>query len=241
MFLAKSKHSSKLANRQGDSATSAKSETATYPTTSTMDVSSAPTLINTAGSPRGDASNASAFRNWADWNVVSDSQPIHTYYQNLSPASPGATAPINEGQDVSAAMFLLLRTGEITSEVFSCPSTQPSNREYNAGANTVQNWASWSGNATSLAADLSYSYENPYPASQAAGGSTTSTVPAPRALDALFMVLRENDGGGARPFTCPSLNAQKWDYGSGGVLRPFRLETSITEVALPPGSPSTKP
>jgi hypothetical protein len=181
MLIAKSHHPPEQANRhgaagRGDSPSSATSETANYPTTSAMDVSSALTLINTGGSRPGDPSNASALRNWADWNVASDSQPIHTYSQNLSPASRGATAPINEGQDVSAAMFLLLRAGTITSEVFDCPSTQPTKWDYGAGANGDQNWTVWSSTTSTTLVNLSYSYENPYPASQRSVG-VSSTKP----------------------------------------------------------------
>jgi hypothetical protein len=181
MLLVKSHHPSDQANRQasagsGDLSSSAKSETATYPTTSAMDVSSALTLINTDGFRPGDPSNASALRNWADWNVASDSQPIHTYYQNLSPASRGAIDPVDERQDVSAAMFLLLRAGTSTSEVFSCPTTQPTKWDYGAGANGDQNWTVWSSTTSTTLVNLSYSYENPYPASQRSVG-VSSTKP----------------------------------------------------------------
>jgi prepilin-type N-terminal cleavage/methylation domain-containing protein/prepilin-type processing-associated H-X9-DG protein len=63
--------------------------------------------------------------------------------------------------DVSAALFLLLRTGEITPEVFTCPSSNAEKWDFGGGANTALNWSNW--NSTSgLQRNLSYSYQNPY-------------------------------------------------------------------------------
>ena len=61
--------------------------------------------------------------------------------------------------DVSAAMFLLLRTQDITSEVFTCPSSSAEKDTYGGGANSALNRA----NFTSIAKNLSYSLHNPYP------------------------------------------------------------------------------
>ncbi|MBC8106120.1 MAG: hypothetical protein H7Z14_05985 [Anaerolineae bacterium] len=63
--------------------------------------------------------------------------------------------------DVTAALQLLLRTQDITPEVFSCPTTQPTKWDFGGGANTALNWANWNsteGNTRSL----SYKYQNPY-------------------------------------------------------------------------------
>jgi hypothetical protein len=66
--------------------------------------------------------------------------------------------------DASAALSLLLRTPDITSEAFSCPTTQPSEWEWDfgGGANTAVNWSNWNSSAGVLK-NLSYSYQNPYP------------------------------------------------------------------------------
>ncbi len=68
--------------------------------------------------------------------------------------------------DVTSALFLLMRTQDITSEVFICPSTKQEKFDFGAGNNTAMNWTNWPGNK-GLAEHLSYSYQNPYP-SQAA-------------------------------------------------------------------------
>jgi prepilin-type processing-associated H-X9-DG protein len=60
--------------------------------------------------------------------------------------------------DVSAALFLLLRTQDITSEVFTCPSSDTERDTYGGGTNSAINRA----NFTDLKKNLSYSMHNPY-------------------------------------------------------------------------------
>jgi prepilin-type N-terminal cleavage/methylation domain-containing protein/prepilin-type processing-associated H-X9-DG protein len=93
--------------------------------------------------------------------------------------STGATSsdPFVQGtavtfNDVSAALFLLLRAGDITSEVFTCPSSNATKWDYGGGTNTAQNWCNWagetgSGGQSGLLTNESYSYEDPYPSSSA--------------------------------------------------------------------------
>src|SRR5205085_5450651 len=64
--------------------------------------------------------------------------------------------------DVSSAFFLLMRTQDITSEVFTCPSSNAEKWDFGGGANTALNWSNWNSTAGVLK-NLSYSYENPYP------------------------------------------------------------------------------
>jgi len=71
--------------------------------------------------------------------------------------------------DVSAALFLLMRTQEITSEVFTCPSSNAEKWDFGGGSNTALNWCNWNGTA-GLLKNLSYSYENPYPDTSAVSG-----------------------------------------------------------------------
>jgi len=70
------------------------------------------------------------------------------------PFGPGGPAP----NDVSAALFLLLRTQDITSEIFICPSSKQQKWDFGGGANTALNWSNFSNVKT----QLSYSYQNPY-------------------------------------------------------------------------------
>src|SRR5689334_10920395 len=78
--------------------------------------------------------------------------------------TPGSQAPWYN--DVSAALFLLLRTQEITAEVFICPSSNAEKWDFGGGSQTALNWTNWN----NVSRNLSYSYQNPYPDSQAVSG-----------------------------------------------------------------------
>jgi prepilin-type N-terminal cleavage/methylation domain-containing protein len=72
--------------------------------------------------------------------------------------------------DVSAAMYMILRTQDITSEVFTCPSSNAEPFNYDATGNRGNeptDWSNWVGNRA--VNNLSYSYQNPYPTSAAVG------------------------------------------------------------------------
>jgi prepilin-type processing-associated H-X9-DG protein len=78
--------------------------------------------------------------------------------------------------DVTAAMFLLLRTRDITPEVFVCPKTPQMKDDFGGGGKTVaqrSNFTDWSTNS-------SYSYANPYPnaAAEKAGYRLNSSLTA---------------------------------------------------------------
>jgi prepilin-type N-terminal cleavage/methylation domain-containing protein/prepilin-type processing-associated H-X9-DG protein len=68
------------------------------------------------------------------------------------------------GNDVSAALFMLLRTQDITSEVFTCPSSNSEKDIYEGGTNAPQTRSNFSGSKA-----LSYSYQNPYASASAIG------------------------------------------------------------------------
>jgi len=73
--------------------------------------------------------------------------------------------------DVTAAFYLLLRTQDITSEVFTCPSSNAEKWDFGGGSNTALNWSNWN-LSSSLPGyyqkHLSYSYQNPYADTNAA-------------------------------------------------------------------------
>jgi len=77
-----------------------------------------------------------------------------------------ATQPFDENgphpNDVTAALFLLLRTQEITPEVFTCPAANQDRWDFGGGSNTALKWSNWEG-ADGIKRHLSYSYQNPYP------------------------------------------------------------------------------
>jgi hypothetical protein len=76
-----------------------------------------------------------------------------------------AENPFGEGgpaaNDVTAAMFLLLRTQDVTSDVFVCPSTRARRWDY-GGATDAAHVSNWP-----RGRNLSYSYFNPYPGAAA--------------------------------------------------------------------------
>ncbi len=92
----------------------------------------------------------------------------------VAPWSPyGMTDPFNGGtftaggtkafnstcNNVPSSLFLLLRTEDITSAVFVCPSAGASADTYGGAANTALNQT----NFTNIQANLSYSYADPFP------------------------------------------------------------------------------
>jgi hypothetical protein len=90
-------------------------------------------------------------------------------FGNVAPPAPN---------DVTAALFLLLRTVKTTSDTFVCPSTGRRAWDYGGGQNAAQHWTNWKGHA-GIRDHLGYSYQNPYPSSAAravgfALGNTTS-------------------------------------------------------------------
>ena len=98
--------------------------------------------------------------------LVSGGQVTPTWGTGTTPAN-GLADPFlsNSGvsnNDVSAALFLLLRTQDITSEVFTCPSSNQEKWDFGGGSNTALNWNNWA-STTGISKNLSYSYQNPYP------------------------------------------------------------------------------
>ena len=61
--------------------------------------------------------------------------------------------------NVPAAMFLLIRTQDISPEVFICPSSEAVRDNFGGGSNSARSRSNFS----SLPTNLSYSYANPYP------------------------------------------------------------------------------
>ena len=86
------------------------------------------------------------------------------------PFAAGATvltAVVNNNlvNNVPQALFLLIRTEDITSSVFICPSANQTADQYGGGTNTALNQI----NFTNIQNNLSYCYANPYPDTGALG------------------------------------------------------------------------
>ncbi len=87
------------------------------------------------------------------WSHGSDAKPV--FGTGVAARDPFTGV---EPNDVTAAMFLLLRTQDITAEVFTCPSSNAEKDDFGGGRNAATN----RGNFTNLKKNLSYSLHNPY-------------------------------------------------------------------------------
>jgi prepilin-type N-terminal cleavage/methylation domain-containing protein/prepilin-type processing-associated H-X9-DG protein len=124
-----------------------------------------------------------------------------TWGSNGTAQDPFVSTPNTNGvpnwNDVSAALFLLLRTQEITAEVFVCPSSNGEKWDFGGGSNTALNWSNWNGwastNPGSIQRSLSYSYQDPYPDVNA----VSSGFKLNNSISAEFAVASDiNPGGG---------------------------------------------
>ena len=100
-------------------------------------------------------------------------------------ADPFAGGARPDAHDVTAALFLLLRNVEITSDAFVCPSTGRRGWDYGGAGNTAKHWTNWKGKA-GLRDHLDYSYQNPYPSRMAVatGFKLNNTISADFAVAA---------------------------------------------------------
>ena len=92
--------------------------------------------------------------------------PVDAKLANPLDANAGAAPKPN---DVTAALFLLIRTQDIGPANFVCPSTGQTGWNYGSTArqhNTARNWTNWPGDATQRD-HLSYSMQNPYASADA--------------------------------------------------------------------------
>jgi prepilin-type processing-associated H-X9-DG protein len=95
----------------------------------------------------------------------------------------GTAAP--DPNDVTATMFLLLRTQDLTADAFVCPSTDLEKDNFGGGPNTAINRMNFS----DVRKNLSYSIHNPYtkdgvvPADDKTYWTTSMSAPFPLAAD----------------------------------------------------------
>jgi hypothetical protein len=95
-----------------------------------------------------------------------------------------------EPNDVTAALYMLMRTQDITSVAFVCPSSLRMRWDFGGGANNALHWTNWPG-ADALRDHLSYSYQNPYPTEDAVAKGFKLN----NALPAEFAVLADLNPG----------------------------------------------
>jgi prepilin-type processing-associated H-X9-DG protein len=95
-----------------------------------------------------------------------------------------ATCP--QVNDVSAALYLLLRTEDITSAAFICPATGQRQYDYGGGENTALDRSNFPSGEV-----LSYSYADPYPSAVAVGRGFKMV----QGLDPTFVVAADMNPG----------------------------------------------
>ena len=83
--------------------------------------------------------------------------------QSLSNADPFSSIVGNRvsDNDVGACLFLLMRSGDLVPEVFTCPSANAEKWDFGGGINTAQNWTNFNG-LSGTKTNLAYSYQNPF-------------------------------------------------------------------------------
>ncbi|MBC7784000.1 MAG: DUF1559 domain-containing protein [Burkholderiales bacterium] len=106
--------------------------------------------------------------------------------------------------DVTAALFLVLRTQDITTDVFICPSSNAD--KYELDGNTIQFYTNWGPGTTaknSFGKALSYSYQNPY-AAQAAVANGFSFNDS---MSSDFALMSDINGGPTSKNGSPAITA----------------------------------
>jgi prepilin-type processing-associated H-X9-DG protein len=117
-------------------------------------------------------------------------------------ASPfGGTKGFVGVNNVTAAIFLLMRTQDVTPEVFICPSSPAVRDNFGGGSNSAQSRS----NFTKLPDNLSYSIANPYPDQSTADAGYRYTT-ASGAEFALGADINPGKQGGY-DVTAPNLNS----------------------------------
>ncbi|MGN6726335.1 MAG: DUF1559 family PulG-like putative transporter [Tepidisphaeraceae bacterium] len=106
-------------------------------------------------------------------NITIGSTGADAINGTVATANPFNTAGTNGGtayNDVTSALFLVLRTQDITTDVFICPSANQ-DRFVLASGTTIQYYTDWAPSTSTVGntiqKSLSYSYQNPYPSTGA--------------------------------------------------------------------------
>lgn len=137
-----------------------------------------------------------------------------------TPAQTTGTTTTIQFNDVSMALYLLLRTQDITSEVFTCPSSNAEKWDFGGASNTALNFSNWSNNTLgglgTTVRNLSYSYQNPYADTTAAQTFRLTDI-----LGAEFAIAAD-----INPGIAPSASDNVLYVGSNSSAREMRFANS---------------
>jgi prepilin-type N-terminal cleavage/methylation domain-containing protein len=113
-------------------------------------------------------SNPTAAATFVTWGSGASS-----YFASADTFASNGTTYTNGGSasntptfnDVTASFYLLIRSADLPSELFVCPSSNQEKWDYGGGANKPEGWTNW----RSHTSNLSYSFQNMYPSTAAIG------------------------------------------------------------------------
>jgi prepilin-type N-terminal cleavage/methylation domain-containing protein/prepilin-type processing-associated H-X9-DG protein len=118
--------------------------------------------------------------------------PAQTGWASANPFAAAGTNGGNDVNDVTAALFLTLRTQDITTDVFICPSSNAD--RYTLDGQSIQSYTNWEAGSSanrSIGKALSYSYQNPY----ASTGAVSNGFSFNDSMTADFAILADINPG----------------------------------------------
>ncbi len=120
--------------------------------------------------PRSVYNATSATANFVTWGsgATASFTSADTFARNSAGAftvTGASDANTPQFNDVTASFYLLIRTADMPSEVFTCPSSNQEKWDYDGGSNKAEYWTNWK----NLSQNLSYSFQHMYPSTAAVG------------------------------------------------------------------------
>lgn len=142
--------------------------------------------------PRSRYNAASAFPTWGSPYATNLTSAATVSATTSDPFGTSTASPTygNGENDVTAALYLLLRTQDLVPEVFVCPSSNQEKFDYGGGGASAASFTNWPG-SDSVRNNLSYSYQNPYPNANA----TSQGFKLNNSLTAEFAVMSDKNPG----------------------------------------------
>jgi prepilin-type processing-associated H-X9-DG protein len=132
-----------------------------------------------------------------------------TWGTGAAAANPFSSPDRPADNDVTAALFLLIRTQDITPAVFVCDGPGAGAPDtFGGGGGTAQTRS----NFTDWRRNLSYSFHNPYPVSDEAAPGADGKVPAPRADDLAIAADMNGGVGGDSDVTAVTERSSQIDF-----------------------------
>jgi prepilin-type N-terminal cleavage/methylation domain-containing protein/prepilin-type processing-associated H-X9-DG protein len=154
-------------------------------------ITTSPIVTPTWGTPYKDADLATA--------VATTSSDPFSPLPNAQATAASTYSP--DYNDVTGALFLLLRTQDLVPEVFTCPSSNAEKFDYGGQGASALSFTNWIGQA-GVKKNVSYSYQNPYPTTTATGNGFKLN----NSITAEFAVMSDiNPGEGATPTATDSV------------------------------------